>query len=202
MRRLTHDQRRTELIEAAIRVIARDGLAAASTRAIVTEADMPLGALHYIFSSRDALIRGVIEFVTDEERVAAMLGADIASGGEGTDLEKLIIAAIDAYLATLEAKPNHELALLEMAAHAMRHDRDAVTAQWATYRESAAQGLAYVAEKAGVRWVQPTDDLARYLVTWLDGLTVSWLADRDTAGARRTAALFATSFAALAAAPI
>lgn len=56
MSRLPVPQRRAALIEAALRVIARDGLAAATTRAIAAEAGMSLASLHYAFTSRDELI--------------------------------------------------------------------------------------------------------------------------------------------------
>ena len=63
MARLALADRRAALIGAAVRVIARSGLAAATTRAIVTEAGMPLGSFHYVFDSRDDLITAVIETV-------------------------------------------------------------------------------------------------------------------------------------------
>lgn len=196
IRRLSFDRRRLELVEAAIRVIARDGLAAASTRAIVAEAGMPLGSLHYVFGSREELIGAVIEHVTDEERIAAWIGADLVAGE--TSLEAILTAGLEAYLRLLEAAPNRELALLEVALHAIRHDPDAVRDQWATYHRAVGASLRYAAELAHVRWTEPVEDIARYLTTSLDGLTVTWLTDRDGAAARRHIGFLARSFAALA----
>ncbi|WLP91613.1 TetR family transcriptional regulator [Gordonia sp. NB41Y] len=201
MARIAFEERRDRLIQATIRVIARDGIAAASTRVIAAEAQMPLGALHYVFGSRDALMKAVIVHITDQERISALLGTQIASSVGTVDLHQLVEAAMNGYLDNLTTLPERELVLLEVAIHAMRHDPDAVADQWATYRAAAAQTLEHVADEAGIRWLHSTDDLARYLVTWLDGFTVSWLADRDTAAARRSAAIFADSFAALAATP-
>ncbi|NDK89073.1 TetR family transcriptional regulator [Gordonia desulfuricans] len=201
MARIAFEERRDRLIQATIRVIARDGIAAASTRVIAAEAQMPLGALHYVFGSRDALMKAVIVHITDQERISALLGTQIASSVGTVDLHQLVEAAMNGYLDNLTTLPERELVLLEVAIHAMRHDPDAVADQWATYRAAAAQTLEHVADEAGIRWLHSTDDLARYLVTWLDGFTVSWLADRDTAAARRSATIFADSFAALAATP-
>jgi AcrR family transcriptional regulator len=53
-------------------VIARDGLAAATTRAIVAEAGMPLASFHYAAPSRDELLRDVVELVVAEEDSAAL----------------------------------------------------------------------------------------------------------------------------------
>jgi hypothetical protein len=36
-----------------------------------------------------------------------------------------------------------------------------------------------------VRWTMPLEDVARLVVTFTDGLTLGWLADRDDAAAAR-----------------
>ena len=53
MPRVSAPSRREALIEAALRVMERDGLTAGTTRAIVAEAGMSLASFHYAFSSRD-----------------------------------------------------------------------------------------------------------------------------------------------------
>ena len=55
-------ERRASLARAARTVIARDGLAAATTRAIVAEAGMPLASFHYAVASRDELLREVWKY--------------------------------------------------------------------------------------------------------------------------------------------
>ena len=57
MTRIPVVDRRTALVQAALRVVARDGVAAATTRRIVAEAGMPLASFHYVFASRDAFSR-------------------------------------------------------------------------------------------------------------------------------------------------
>jgi len=194
MRRLSADQRRTELIAAAITVIARDGLAAATTRAIVSEAGMPLGAFHYIFASRDELLERVIESVTDEERLAAWLSVD---DDAGDDIRTLLSQGLDAYLRLLEADPHRELALLEVAVHAQRHNPDAARAQWRTYQRAMTASLEHAARLAGVTWTAPVDEIAHSFISALDGLTLTWLGDRDSAAARRHIDFLSTAFAAL-----
>ena len=61
MTRIPVADRRTALVQAALRVVARDGVAAASTRRIVGEAGMPLASFHYVFESRDELMAQLIE---------------------------------------------------------------------------------------------------------------------------------------------
>ena len=46
MQRIAVEDRRQALLAAGLRVIARDGMARASTRAIAAEADMPTASFH------------------------------------------------------------------------------------------------------------------------------------------------------------
>ena len=182
-RRMSSDDRRAALIQAAIQVIARGGVAAATTRAIVAEAKMPLGAFHYVFSSREELLSQVIRTVTDGERMAAELALPYMPGA---DIEQVIVAALDAYLDLLVADPNRELALFELAFYGMRHDPALADRQYGFYHREAESMVEYVAERCGRVWTEPTTTIARRLVVVMDGLTSTWLADRDTDAARAT----------------
>lgn len=191
MRRIPAEQRRAELVAAAIRVVSRDGVAAATTRAIVAEAGMPLGAFHYVFASRDELLDAVIETVTASERLTAELhAADAAS------LEDALRAGLDAYVDLLEADPANELTLLELGIFARRQSADGpMRSQWQAYYATAAALLDHAAAATGSEWTAPVDELARHLVAIVDGITTTWLADQDTAAARRTAAFAAEALA-------
>lgn len=192
MRRIPPQQRREELVAAAIRVIARSGVTGATTRAVVTEADMPLGAYHYVFASQDDLMHAVIETVTEQERFAAQVGSL-----DARSIEAALRSGLDAYIDLLVAQPERELALFELALFARRQDADGqMRTQWETYRRTAVELLHYAAEATRSRWTTPLPELARVLVAFADGITLAWLADHDTDAARRTAAFAATALAA------
>lgn len=77
--------RRTQLIEAASRVIARDGVAAATTRAIAKEAGAAQASLHYVFEGKEDLLLSLVRLsMTDvsdmmcEERVPTGCGLSVA----------------------------------------------------------------------------------------------------------------------------
>lgn len=198
MRRMPLEQRRAELIDAAVRVIAREGLAAASIRAIVAEADMPLGSLHYVFESRDALIRELIKEVADVERVAVLARLDQSADG---GLEELVRVGLGTFLDLLIANPERELAVLELALHGARHDPDLVTETWESYYDVAVQALEHGAALSGATWRIPVDQLARSVIASLDGITLNWLTSRDTEAARRHIDLLAKAFATMADTP-
>jgi len=199
MTRLALADRRAALIGAAVRVIARSGLAAATTRAIVAEAGMPLGSFHYVFDSRDDLIAAVIETVTAQEHDAA-LAALPSTEQPGGDLGSILRQGLHSYLDLLVADPQREQALLELSLYAMRQAPSApqTTDQYRAYYDAAAHSLQLAAAASGTEWSVPLAQAARLLVALTDGLTSTWLADRDTGAARDTIAFAADALARLA----
>ena len=153
MARLALADRRAALIGAAVRVIARSGLAAATTRAIVAEAGMPLGSFHYAFESRDDLIAAVIDTVTAQEHDAALSSLPTA-GHPGADLATILRRGLDRYLDLLVADPQREQALLELSLYAMRQKTPAAepTEQYRAYYRAAADSLELAGSASGTRW--------------------------------------------------
>ncbi len=178
-RRMSPDDRRDALVQAAVRVIARGGVAAATTRAIVAEARMPLGAFHYVFTSREELLAEVTRTVTDDERIAAELALPM-----GATLEESVDAALTSYLELLIADPDRELALTELSLYGLRHDPALARRQHDLYFLEMETLLRHVAERCGIRWNEPLPDLARTLIVVTEGITGTWLTDRDTNAAR------------------
>ncbi|MDT0278114.1 TetR family transcriptional regulator C-terminal domain-containing protein [Blastococcus goldschmidtiae] len=56
--------------------------------------------------------------------------------------------------------------------------------QYRAYTDAASRLLARAAELTGRRWDRPVPELARLLVTVVDGATTTWLVDRDTSATR------------------
>ncbi len=68
-----HDQRRSEIVEAFLAVVARDGLSAATSRAIAAELGIGTGALWHYFDGFDEVAAGAYMRITERtnERIAA-----------------------------------------------------------------------------------------------------------------------------------
>jgi AcrR family transcriptional regulator len=71
MAHVSADARREQLIEAAVRVIAREGADGATTRKIADEAKAPLASLHYCFQNKENLLLAVFAQLSDEMPVDA-----------------------------------------------------------------------------------------------------------------------------------
>jgi AcrR family transcriptional regulator len=181
MPRLAVEERRTALVEAALRVMVRGGLAAGTTRAIVAEAGMSLASFHYAFSSRDELLRELVHRVVGREFAAATAQMRPDDGLAGC----LRQAAVG-YLDHLEQESGHEQLMLELTLHALRIPtlRPLAQEQYRAYAEAATRLLEQAAELTGEQWRRPLPELARLLVTLVDGATTTWLVDRDSAATR------------------
>jgi AcrR family transcriptional regulator len=179
--RLPVEERRAALVEAALRVMVRDGLAAGTTRAIVAEAGMSLASFHYAFPSRDDLLRELVRRVVGREFAAATADLRPEDG-----LEECLRRAAAGYLAHLEREPGQEQLMLELTLHALRDPalRPLAREQYRAYADAASRLLESAAELAGRRWNRPVPELARLLITLVDGATTTWLVDRDTAATR------------------
>ncbi|MCI1748894.1 MAG: TetR family transcriptional regulator [Acidipropionibacterium sp.] len=192
MSRGTAADRRQDLIDAALRVIAREGVGGATTRAITREAGVSLGYFHYVFTSRDELITAVIDEVTDTDRFQGEEGG-LAGRSAETDPAGVIEAGLNAYLDLLMASPHREQAMLELTLSALRmpDGQQQAKRQYEVYHRSAAEVLDAIARACGRSWATPVEDLAELLVVMTDGLTTTWLATRDSAAARRGARICA-----------
>lgn len=62
----TKNDRKHEILQAAIEIIANDGYANLSMRALARAVDMKLGALQYHFRTWEDLLRGLADFVREE----------------------------------------------------------------------------------------------------------------------------------------
>ena len=184
MARIPASERRSALIEAALRVVSRNGIAQATTRAIVAEAGMSLASFHYAFDSRDELMDELISTVIENARHAVM--PEVLADGPLVDV---LEAGIVRYFEHLKADPEHEQAMLELTQYALRSpDRHPLAlAQYARYVELAERSLELAADVAEIDWRLPVRDVARVLVAFTDGLTLTWLVDRDDDAARAVA---------------
>jgi AcrR family transcriptional regulator len=73
-------ERREQVVDAAFRVIARDGLAGTSMRAVATEAACTIGLINHWFSSRDDLVKATFDrAITLELERATAIAADPSS---------------------------------------------------------------------------------------------------------------------------
>lgn len=197
MTRMSLDERRRALVAAAIRVVSRDGVAAASTRAIAAEAGMPLASFHYAFESRDELLKVAVVEITEMEH--REVDAELLKSFSESDfhnissLEEMVRLSLEAYIDSIVAEPGREQALLELSLSSMRNPllRHLPGEQYETYYQAIVATLSVWERRSGQALALPISELATILVVVLDGLTTNWLATRDTDTIKATLPSFA-----------
>jgi AcrR family transcriptional regulator len=177
MPRVPADVRRTELVQAAIQVATREGLAATTTRRIAQELGISVGVVHYCFRSKEELLHEVIRVIADAQvqaaRAAIVPGADLASS---------VRNAFVGFWKLVEETPEAQLLTYELTSWALRNaDTEPLARE---QRESQLAGieqiLAEISAACGVSWSVPPGSLARMALAITDGVTLGWLVDRDS----------------------
>ena len=161
--------------------MAREGVAAATTRAIVAEANAPLASFHYCFRSKEELLRELTPALVDR-----MLDAAAADIEPGREFRAMLRDGIRSIWRVVEATADEQQVLYELTQYALRNPglEDLASWQYARYQESATRFLQTIAEAGAVEWNTPLTVVARMLVAFLDGLALGWIVERDSDEAR------------------
>jgi AcrR family transcriptional regulator len=180
MARVSAQDRRRQLVDAAFRVIGRDGFAKATTRAICTEAGAPLAAFHYCFASKQELLTELTDQTLAELAVARADGTYIRG-----DVAESLHVTLRFYWQTVEDDPGRESVLMALTQHALNDPGLAGVAQqqYAAYHRTGRETLEEIAAGCGVTWTLPVEQLARMFIVVTDGVTLAWLVDHDSAAA-------------------
>ncbi len=211
MARMSAEERRQVLIESAIAVMKRRGVANTSTRDIVAEADMQIGVFHYCFESKEHLVREVMREIN--ERSFSAVGGAL---GEVETGAQLIRAAVTAYWRHIQSDPNEHLLTYELTTHALRNLRsetegvdpddeqdvvtqaqhrgkdqapDAAQTQYRNYLTSIDALLSAVAQMCDVTFRTDMPALSRLVLATVEGITLQWLVDADDESATTSLSL-------------
>jgi len=171
------DVRRAQLVAAAREVLQREGMAGATLRAVAAEAGVPLGTVHYIFPSKEQLLRAVLEDVVEEISDAA----GTAAGTETDFASAMRRTALEVWSDLVEAQPEKQLMQYELTMWALRTKGMADVARWQyeLYLDVLATLWTKAAERGGVTLAVPADQLARLLLAGVDGLILQYLTIGD-----------------------
>lgn len=174
-------ERRQLLVAAALQVMRRDGVAAATTRAICTQAGMPLGAFHYCFHSKAELFQVILDGDLQQSLDDAWSVLDPA-----LTAEQNLRALVTAYWTAVETDPQWCLVLSELTAHCLRDPELAAlpARDYAIYRAQVITQLKRFLTDSGSGHGIDIGVLADVLIAGLEGITSSWLAHRDGEVAR------------------
>jgi DNA-binding transcriptional regulator YbjK len=170
MANVRNEQRRGQILDAAIRIIGREGPGAMTHRAVAAEAGVPLAATTYYFASKEelfnaALIASVQSDLADLESLARSVSLLPASAETAADsLARFLANQLASRRVTCIAQ--YELVLEAARQPELRSAASATTAAYVALCET-------LLEKVGA--ADPGTD-ARLLVAVMDGLLLDQLA--------------------------
>lgn len=166
--------RRTDIADAAIRTLAREGMRGLTHRAVDREAGLPEGSASYYFRTRQALLQATVE------RLAELDGADIRESADsanpsGGNLETFADAAAALVVRLLTVGRERQLARYELALEANRRPE-----LRRVLRDSGAVIRAMVAGPLAAAGVPEPSQRAADFTAFLDGLLFDQIAGAGT----------------------
>jgi AcrR family transcriptional regulator len=190
-KKLPADERRAQLLEAALTIAVERGVDALTMRPLAAAAGVSLGVVHYHFHDKDTLLTHLgqtqILQVNDGMRLAFGQYAEPAGLTGIRALEDLLRAGIRGLWPIIEATPDHQLLTYEITAHALRRrsagNLSAGAMAEQQYRIMDAETVAFLtlcASRAGVTWMAPVEQVARFALACMNGVVLRWLVDRDS----------------------
>lgn len=176
MNRMPLEDRRAQLVDAALRIAARDGVEAVTVRGVAHEAGVSLGTVHYCFEDKDDLLRAMgrsIALVASEP-VRDSLAA-------GTDFRTIAHAAAEGLWEGLKPRRHMRLLTFEFATAGARNRalRDVAQTHLDQTYDMTQGILDKVAEAAGVTYRTDSRFLSRLVAGFIDGIEIAWLIDQD-----------------------
>jgi AcrR family transcriptional regulator len=172
MARMPSAERRRQLTEAAIRAMARDGVARTTTRSIAAEAHVSLSVFHYCFDSKQALVESVITTLTDHSVTVVKQALRPRA-----TLVETVRAGFQAYWDHVRAHPDEHMLTYELTQYALREPgfEHLARRQYELYGDAYAELIGQLSQEMDLHLRVPVSVLARYLAAMTDGLTLNYL---------------------------
>jgi AcrR family transcriptional regulator len=191
-RRLPAEQRRAQLLQAALQIAERDGLGAVTVRGVAERAGVSLGVVHYCYTDKEELLREVINAVNAEVHQAAkaFLSVDFGSGEQGAEgLRRRLYDAIDLIWAVISASPDRQLLTYEIISYSLRiHGVPEVGLardQQDSNEDIVRIVLERTAESSGMRWEVGLEAMVKLVMCLVEGIGLRWQIYRDDDDATR-----------------
>jgi TetR/AcrR family transcriptional regulator, acrEF/envCD operon repressor len=190
--RLSLEQRRTQLIGAAIGLAESKGVAAVTTRDVARAAGVSLGVVHYCFENKDAMMTELVKALSMELRDSADQATELRAGVTGVGaLEDLLRIALAALWHDVEASRDRQLLTYETTTYALREGGQTpgklriAREQYEFNDATLADLLEKLRHATATEWTVPLHILSRLSLSLIDGLVLRWLVDEDNEAAHQ-----------------
>jgi AcrR family transcriptional regulator len=195
MARISAEDRRSEFVRSAARVIANHGVAAATTRRIAAEANAPLASLHYCFRNKDELLQEVYNYLS-RDYATALAPVPASTAGLAHVMEAHALRIWDRMI----SNPHEQVTTFELLLRRFRVDDDeqldALTMNQSMYDgwiTSTMHLFTDAAIAAGEQVPGNLEQVTRLFISGIDGISMQHLADPDEDRSRELVRVLALS---------
>ncbi len=194
-RRLPAEERRAQLVAAALGLAEAEGFGAVTIRRVADAAGVSLGVVHYCFESKEELmgaaIANVVAALGEEISQTYARASEASEAGTGAEgLRQLLGDGLAAMWALIEQTPQLQILTYEITTYALRlaaenpdGSRALADRQYQVTQAVATEFLQNSAEHCRMRWTRPVESVGRLALTMIDGVALRWLIDRDSEAA-------------------
>lgn len=199
-RRLPAEERRAQLVAAALGLAEAEGFGAVTIRRVADAAGVSLGVVHYCFENKEELmgaaIANVVAALGEEISQTYVRAAEASAAGAGADgLRELLSDGLEAMWVLIEQTPQLQILTYEITTYALRlaaENPDGSQAlamrQYLVTQAVATDFLESAAAHSRMRWTRPIESVGRLALTMIDGIALRWLIDRDSEAAHEALA--------------
>ncbi|WP_219506108.1 TetR/AcrR family transcriptional regulator [Nonomuraea ceibae] len=189
------EERRRQIIDAAVEIMATEGVAGTTTRKVAERAGAPLGAIHYCFRNKDELIHLVME------RGAGLLVDSFARVDPSLGIESTIREGIAAMWGWYQQNIGLQMALTEAGMTRIRRGGapEEVYSIWDPFgRVLLTDNLRLAVKAEGREPAITVEEIVRFILHRFDGMTLEYAASRDRPACQRQVDLLAEAMVMLA----
>ncbi|WP_435220536.1 TetR/AcrR family transcriptional regulator [Streptomyces sp. Tue6028] len=176
-------ERGEQIIAAAMRVLSSVGVPAMTLRGVATEAGIPLGTLHYVFPTKDQLLRAVTAKVIQDISDALRADLELDRGVEHAFRQ----GVTNFWSRLVESGLGLQIMQYELTTYSLRTEGPGGLArsQYERYGSLVTEFCEQAAQAAGERCAIGFDVLGRLTLALVDGLILQYVANPDDDRARR-----------------
>lgn len=168
-------EREEQIVAATLRALRTTGVAGLTLRAVATEAGVALGTLHYVFPTKEQLLRSVINTVIRDLAAVLRANVDLERG-----LEHALRQSMKNYWGHLVETDTHgQIMQYELTTYSLRSDNNLARSQYDSYVSVASDLFKQAAAAAEETCSVGFEELARLSVAGADGLILQYLAHPD-----------------------
>jgi AcrR family transcriptional regulator len=177
---LRSEDRRAQIVDVAIELMAERGLAEVSIRDAAGAAGVPISSITYHFGSRNGLLQEVMEAMIDR-----FCDRMVAAAPSGRDLDEVLESYLTEVAGGTGYGPGHHMLLLEFTLYAARRPETGLARrQYESYEAAGSRVIDAICAQTGTRFQGDRTPVVRLLVALLEGTTLQQLAADDPRSAR------------------